>query len=387
MEIPIIICVDDEKIVLDSLKSQLEVKFKDTFQVETSESGEEAIELIEELISEDREIPIVICDYLMPHMKGDVLLKKIKKLSPSTSCILLTGHATLDTVKDMINSGTIKKYVQKPWNIDCLSSAIEDILHKNKSNDDNLSFKISDSLNESYNNSELSSINSYIKSASEKINSAIVTIQDNIESIKNISKELPLEDSEASTTVNNFYNKTSQVLDEILSEFLLIQKNHGTFPGDIPNACNNEVIADNNSSLVYDCISNLMDRVSTIEKRLSLCNEKIIVWKDDEMFVFSIHDIFYFTSGNRCSIAVTSNDKYTIKETLDYLENQFKDSNFFRCHRCHIVNINKIIKITPWLGASSYIAKLKGLDDDIPISRGKIRKLKTILGLESKESK
>ena len=47
----------------------------------------------------------------MPHMKGNVLFKKIK-ISPSTSCILLTGQATLDAVKDMVNSGVIQKFIQ-----------------------------------------------------------------------------------------------------------------------------------------------------------------------------------------------------------------------------------------------------------------------------------
>ena len=76
MGIPVVLCVDDEKIVLDSLKKQLEAKFNYAFQVETAESGEEALELIEELISEDTEIPVVICDYIMPHMKGNVCLKR-----------------------------------------------------------------------------------------------------------------------------------------------------------------------------------------------------------------------------------------------------------------------------------------------------------------------
>src|SRR5690606_31023262 len=133
-------------------------------------------------------IPVVICDYLMPHMKGNVLFKKIKEFSPSTSCILLTGQATLDAVKDMVNSGVIKKFIQKPWDIDLLSSSIEDILRKNKNN-------------EACNNSEISSIKSYIKNACEKINSALVTIQQNFETIKKASKELPPEDSNTSATV------------------------------------------------------------------------------------------------------------------------------------------------------------------------------------------
>jgi DNA-binding LytR/AlgR family response regulator len=379
MEIPVVLCVDDEKIVLDSLKSQLEVKFNYAFQVETAQSGEEALELIEELISEGKEIPVVICDYLMPHMKGNVLLKEIKELYPSTSCILLTGQATLDAVKDMVNSGAIDRFIQKSWDIDLFSFLIEDILHKYEKNANIKSSNTSISLNEAYNNPEISSIKSYIKNSCEKINSALVAIQQNIETIKKASKELPLEDFKTSTTVESLYVKTSKTLDNILSEFTSIKKTHDLFP---ENTFDSNV--DNDNELIYNCISNLMERVSNIEKKLSLYNEKIIVWKDDEMFVLNIHDIVYFTSGKRCTVAVTNNDQYTIKETLDFLENQLQEFNFFRCHRCYLVNINHIIKLTPWLGSTSYIARLKGLEDDIPVSKAKFKKLKEILGLESK---
>ena len=50
---PVILCVDDEKIVLDSLKSQLKKEFGD-FDLEIAESGEEALEIIEEFIGGNR---------------------------------------------------------------------------------------------------------------------------------------------------------------------------------------------------------------------------------------------------------------------------------------------------------------------------------------------
>ncbi|MDQ2084850.1 LytTR family transcriptional regulator DNA-binding domain-containing protein [Herbivorax sp. ANBcel31] len=371
MMIPVVVCIDDEKIVLDSLKSQLEVKFNDSFQVEISESGEEALDLIEELISEGRDIPIVICDYLMPHMKGDVLLTKIKFLCPSTSCILLTGQATLNAIKTIVNNGVINKFIQKPWDIEYLCSTIEGILHESKIS------KIKNYLHENDDNSEISSIKSYIKNASEKINSALITIHQNIDSIKKVSTELPKNDFETNTVVDNFYAETSQVLDDILSEFSSIKKKDALFPGNILN-----LQQEDNSAVIYNCISSLMERVSNIEKKITLGSEKIAVWKDDEMFVFNISDIVCFTSENRNTLAMTNNDKYKVKETLDSLENRLNDLNFFRCHRCYLVNMNNIIKITPWLGTNSYIAKLKGLEVDIPISRFKIKKLKQLLGLE-----
>ena len=52
----VIICVDDEKIVLDSLKFPLNKEFSSELDIEFAESGEEALEIIEELFHKANEI-------------------------------------------------------------------------------------------------------------------------------------------------------------------------------------------------------------------------------------------------------------------------------------------------------------------------------------------
>ena len=49
---PIIVCVDDEKFILDSLKTQLKSAFGDLYSYEIAESAGDALELIEELSDE-----------------------------------------------------------------------------------------------------------------------------------------------------------------------------------------------------------------------------------------------------------------------------------------------------------------------------------------------
>ena len=55
----VILCIDDESIVLDSLKEQLLHGFEGQFMVEVAESGDEALELFDELSQENLEIPVV----------------------------------------------------------------------------------------------------------------------------------------------------------------------------------------------------------------------------------------------------------------------------------------------------------------------------------------
>ena len=70
----VILCIDDESIVLNSLKEQIQQGFKGDFLVETAESGDEALEIFDELIENGMEIPVIIADFIMPGMKGDALV-------------------------------------------------------------------------------------------------------------------------------------------------------------------------------------------------------------------------------------------------------------------------------------------------------------------------
>lgn len=80
---PVILCVDDEKIVLNGLKEQLKCRLNN-YSIEVAEGGDEALEIIKELQEDSIELPLVICDYIMPGMRGDELLKIIHKILPDT---------------------------------------------------------------------------------------------------------------------------------------------------------------------------------------------------------------------------------------------------------------------------------------------------------------
>jgi len=112
---PIILCVDDEKIVLDSLRSELKSQFGSEYSVEIAESGEEAIDIFNEIVKKGKEIPLIISDYIMPKMKGDELLQTIKEKRPQTLCIMLTGQATIEGVTNAINKAGLYRYISKPW--------------------------------------------------------------------------------------------------------------------------------------------------------------------------------------------------------------------------------------------------------------------------------
>jgi response regulator RpfG family c-di-GMP phosphodiesterase len=125
---PIIICVDDEKIVLDSLRKELNTAFSDKLKVEVAESGEEALDLINELVEDNIEIPIIISDWLMPEMKGDEFLIKVQSFLPDTKKIMLTGQATTEGVGNAVNNAKLYRYIAKPWESNDLDLTVTEAL-------------------------------------------------------------------------------------------------------------------------------------------------------------------------------------------------------------------------------------------------------------------
>lgn len=125
MERKAIICVDDEIIILESLREQLEKHFGDTYIYETAESAEEALEILDELDDDGIDVAAIVCDWLMPGMKGDKFLLHIDLKYPRVVKVLLTGQAnqeSVDTLEDLADLFTL---VPKPWNKDELIHVIK----------------------------------------------------------------------------------------------------------------------------------------------------------------------------------------------------------------------------------------------------------------------
>jgi len=130
MKKPVIICVDDEQTILDSLEIDLLKAFEDKYLIETAQSGEEALELLSELLAEQYEVPLVISDQIMPNMKGDELLRSVHAISPNTLKIMLTGQADLEAVVNAINYAKLYRYIPKPWQCDDLKLTATEAIYR-----------------------------------------------------------------------------------------------------------------------------------------------------------------------------------------------------------------------------------------------------------------
>lgn len=124
----VIICVDDEVIVLDSLREQLQKEFGEELLIEIAESGQEALEVYDELIEDGYEVPLVLADFIMPHMKGDELLALIHQRDTETKKIMLTGQATIEGVSNAVNKANLYRYISKPWDKSDLVLTIQEAI-------------------------------------------------------------------------------------------------------------------------------------------------------------------------------------------------------------------------------------------------------------------
>ncbi|MGB3262722.1 MAG: response regulator [Microcoleus sp.] len=115
MSKPVILCVDDERMVLDSLRTQLAAAFGNAYTYEGAEDAEEALDVIGELYDEEISVVVIISDWLMPGIKGDELLIRIHKQYPHIITIMLTGQADEVAVDRAKKQANLHRCLSKPW--------------------------------------------------------------------------------------------------------------------------------------------------------------------------------------------------------------------------------------------------------------------------------
>ncbi len=110
-----ILCVDDEKIILQSLKAQIKKHLGDQYQYEFAESAEEAWEVIQELYQDGIPVLVIVSDWLMPDMKGDELLIQVHEKFPEIVKVMLTGHADDEAIERARQEANLQHCLHKPW--------------------------------------------------------------------------------------------------------------------------------------------------------------------------------------------------------------------------------------------------------------------------------
>ncbi|MGK5095461.1 response regulator [Deltaproteobacteria bacterium TL4] len=117
----IILCVDDEREVLDSVVRDLE-KLSAMFTIEPAESVEEAKAVLAQIQRSKQKPALIFCDHMMPGITGAEFLIELNQneFTRATRKVLLTGQAGLDATVLALNQGGLHYYVAKPWTVESL---------------------------------------------------------------------------------------------------------------------------------------------------------------------------------------------------------------------------------------------------------------------------
>ena len=98
-----------------------------------------------------------------------------------------------------------------------------------------------------------------------------------------------------------------------------------------------------------------------------------LIPSDDIIYASLVDDVITVVAGG---LTGTSNFR-----TLDELHSNLDPEVFWRVHRSHLVNINKVKEIMPWF-SRNYILKMKDAKGtEIPVSRAQTKRLREYLSL------
>ena len=110
-----ILVVDDEPENLVAF----ELNFQKEFSVLTAQSGDEALEILE-----NQNVALLISDQRMPGMTGVNFLKRSMEKCPNAVRMIITGYSDIQALIEAVNNGHIWHYITKPWDPDELQISL-----------------------------------------------------------------------------------------------------------------------------------------------------------------------------------------------------------------------------------------------------------------------
>lgn len=121
-------------------------------------------------------------------------------------------------------------------------------------------------------------------------------------------------------------------------------------------------------------VQRLADRQPRRDRLAVKVGERLVLIAADEIIYASLVD-------DDVTIVATHLSGTSSYRTLDELQAQLDPNTFWRVHRSHLVNINKVKEIVPWF-SRNYILRMKDTrSTEIPVSRSQTKRLRDYLRL------
>lgn len=112
---PVILTVDDDPAVLQSISRDLRKQYGDRFRIVRADSGATALETTEKLKLRGDTVALFLADQRMPGMSGVEFLEQGSEIFPAAKRALLTAYADTNAAISAINDARLDYYLLKPW--------------------------------------------------------------------------------------------------------------------------------------------------------------------------------------------------------------------------------------------------------------------------------
>ena len=125
-----ILAVDDEPAVLAAVARDLRRGFGEGYRIMRAGSGQDALELLNELVLRGDPVALLVADQRMPGMSGTEYLTEARMVVPDAKRVLLTAYADTEAAIAAINEAQLDYYLLKPWDPpeDKMYPVVEDLL-------------------------------------------------------------------------------------------------------------------------------------------------------------------------------------------------------------------------------------------------------------------
>lgn len=112
---PVILTVDDDPEVLQAIARDLRQQYGDRFRILRADSGQTALEMVQQLKLRNETIALFLVDQRMPQISGIEFLEQAIPIFPDAQRVLLTAYADTEAAIRAINSARLQYYLLKPW--------------------------------------------------------------------------------------------------------------------------------------------------------------------------------------------------------------------------------------------------------------------------------
>jgi thioredoxin reductase (NADPH) len=112
---PVILTVDDDPAVSRAVARDLRRHYGERYRIVRAESGQDALETLNELKLRGDTVAVFVADYRMPQMSGIDFLEEAMDIYPLARRVLLTAYADTHAAIDAINVVDLDHYLLKPW--------------------------------------------------------------------------------------------------------------------------------------------------------------------------------------------------------------------------------------------------------------------------------